>query len=112
MKLPYPQEWSPRQRRQKILLDGPLTPRWLPQVEGLRCGVAEVFPWQTYQGSISPETPSFNKKVSTANGAGISNQRGPAHNTNNFVPNEYREVVNPSGLVVYKGSNASDSSDR
>ena len=26
-------------------------------------------------------------------------------NTNNFVPNEYREVVNPSGLVVYKGSN-------
>ena len=24
--------------------------------------------------------------------------------TNNFAPNEYREVVNPSGLVVYKGS--------
>ena len=59
-----------------------------------------------------PETPGFNKKVPTANGAGIRNQRGPAHNTNNFVPNEYREVVNPSGLVVYKGSNASDNSDR
>ena len=59
-----------------------------------------------------PETPGFNKKVPTANGAGISNQRGPAHNTNNFAPNEYREVVNPSGLVVYKGSNASDNSDR
>ena len=59
-----------------------------------------------------PETPGFNKKVPTANGAGISNQRAPAHNTNNFVPNEYREVVNPSGLVVYKGSNASDNSDR
>ena len=24
--------------------------------------------------------------------------------TNNFAPNEYRGVVNPSGLVVYKGS--------
>ena len=26
--------------------------------------------------------------------------------TNNFAPNEFRGVVNPSGLVVYKGSNA------
>ena len=26
--------------------------------------------------------------------------------TNNFAPNEYREVFNLSGLVVYKGSNA------
>ena len=26
--------------------------------------------------------------------------------TNNFSPNEYKEVVNLSGLVVYKGSNA------
>ena len=25
--------------------------------------------------------------------------------TNNFAPNEYRGVVNPSGLAVYKGSN-------
>ena len=24
--------------------------------------------------------------------------------TNNFAPNEYRGVVNPFGLVVYKGS--------
>ena len=31
---------------------------------------------------------------------------GPAHTTNNFAPNEFRGVVNPSGLVVYKGSNA------
>ena len=30
---------------------------------------------------------------------------GPAHkNTNNFAPNKFREVVNLSGLVVYKGS--------
>ena len=28
--------------------------------------------------------------------------------TNNFAPNEYRGVVNPSGLVVYKGSNTSE----
>ena len=32
---------------------------------------------------------------------------GPAHTTNNFAPNEYRGVVNPSGLVVCKGSNTS-----
>ena len=31
-------------------------------------------------------------------------QPGPAHTTNNFAPNEYRGVVNPSGLAVYKGS--------
>ena len=28
--------------------------------------------------------------------------------TNNFAPNEYIGVVNPSGLAVYKGSNARD----
>ena len=29
---------------------------------------------------------------------------GPAHTTSNFAPNEYRGVVNSSGLAVYKGS--------
>src|ERR1043165_1349853 len=29
---------------------------------------------------------------------------GPADKTNNFAPNEFRGVVNSSGLVVYKGS--------
>src|SRR4051812_33423467 len=29
---------------------------------------------------------------------------GLAHTTSNFSPNEYRGVVNPSGLAVYKGS--------
>src|SRR3954470_21084758 len=29
---------------------------------------------------------------------------GPTHTANNFAPNEYREVVNSSGLAVYKGS--------
>ena len=27
------------------------------------------------------------------------------HKTNNFGPNEFKGVVNSSGLVVYKGSN-------
>ena len=31
--------------------------------------------------------------------------------TNNFAPNEFRGVVNPSGLVVYKGSNTSGNSN-
>ena len=35
-------------------------------------------------------------------------QPGPAHTTGNFAPNEYRGVVNPSGLDVYKGSNTKD----
>ena len=30
---------------------------------------------------------------------------------NNFAPNEFREVVNLSGLVVYKGSNTSGNSN-
>ena len=29
---------------------------------------------------------------------------GPAHTTSNFALNEYRGVVNSSGLAVYKGS--------
>ena len=29
---------------------------------------------------------------------------GPAHTKNNFAPNEYRGVVNSSGLAVYKAS--------
>ena len=61
MQLPYPEEWSARQRRHKILLDGPLTPRWLPQVEGVRCSVVEVFPLAKMPRIESPETPRFNK---------------------------------------------------
>src|SRR4051812_35365663 len=29
---------------------------------------------------------------------------GPAHTTITFLPNEYRGVVNSSGLAIYKGS--------
>ena len=44
-----------------------------------------------------------------ANNGAVLNLRlltspGPAHKTNNFAPNEFRGVVNSSGLVVYKGS--------
>ena len=35
---------------------------------------------------------------------GLLTWLGPTHTTNNFAPNEYRGVVNPSGLAVYKGS--------
>ena len=56
-----------------------LAPRWLPQVEGVRCSVAEVFPLAKIPRIESPETPRFNKKVSTATAPDISNQRGPAH---------------------------------
>ena len=38
-------------------------------------------------------------------------QPGLAHTTSNFAPNEYKEVVNLSGLVVYKGSNTKVESD-
>src|SRR4051812_32643573 len=38
----------------------------------------------------------------------LLNQPRPAHTTSKFSPNEYRGVVNPSNLVVYKGSNARD----
>ena len=47
--------------------------------------------------------------ISTIGGNGASNylRRGVVvdlHKTNNFAPNEYRGVVNSSGLVAYKGS--------
>ena len=56
-------------------------------------------------------TPNSSSRWQSDNGA-VHNSRlltlpGPAHTTNNFAPNEFREVVNLSGLVVYKGSNTS-----
>ena len=41
---------------------------------------------------------------------GLLTLPGPAQTIDNFAPNEYREVVNLSGLAVYKGSNARDNS--
>ena len=50
--------------------------------------------------------------VEVNNGAihnqGLLTLPGPAHTTNKFAPNEYREVVNLSGLAIYKGSNETD----
>ena len=43
--------------------------------------------------------------------SGLLTSPGPAHTTNNFAPNEYRGVLNPSGLVVHKGSNTSEKSN-
>ena len=53
-------------------------------------------------------------KSGTIGGNGASNylRRGVVVDlhtaTNNFAPNKYRGLVNSSGLVVYKGSNARD----
>ena len=55
-------------------------------------------------------TPSSSSRWQENNGAVYN--RGclldlDLHTTaNNFAPNEFRGVVNPSSLVVYKGSNA------
>src|SRR4051812_45432341 len=82
-----------------------LAPHWLPQVEGLRCSVAAI--------SLGEDTKVI-EPVGLAeiqvggNGARNCLRRGVVmdlHTTpNNFAPNEYRGVVNSSGLAVYKGS--------
>ena len=64
------------------------------------------FPRWRYQG-LSPADSQRYKKVSTAQKLlpdWRRGWRGPAHTTSNFAPNEYRGVVNSSGLAVYKGS--------
>ena len=38
----------------------------------------------------------------------VANSTWTCTQSNNFAPNEYRGVVNSSGLVVYKGSNTRD----
>src|SRR3954469_22958913 len=103
MQLPYLEEWSPRQRRQKIPLMASRPSLVTPsgRFEMQRSG---SFPWQRYQGSNPQRLPISTRRCQSLTAPCISNQRGPAHKTNTFVPNEYREVVNPSGLIVYKGS--------
>ena len=66
-------------------------------MEGLDV-VAANFPRQRYQG-LSPVGLTEIQVGVTA----LDVDRHTA--TDNFAPNEYRGVVNPSGLVVYKGSN-------
>src|SRR3954464_8484420 len=43
-------------------------------------------------------------KVNKASFTILLTSPGPAHTTSNFAPNEYRGVVNPSGLAIYNGS--------
>src|SRR4051812_16925986 len=90
---------SPWQRRQKLLYDtrvsfSPLVgyPKW--KVE-LQC--SGNFPQQRYQG-LSPV--GLRHRYDRCHGAWT----WTCPKTNNFAPNEYRGVVNSSGLVVYKGS--------
>ena len=65
-------------------------------MEGLDV-VATNFPRQRYQG-LSPVGL-------TEIQVGVTELDMDLHKTTyNFAPNEYRGVVNPSGLAVYKGS--------
>ena len=62
---------------------------------------------------LSIETVGFQEiqeggRVNNAPFEILLTQPGPAHTTCKYAPNEYRGVVNPSGLAVYKGSNARD----
>src|SRR3954466_2673462 len=55
--------------------------------------VAEVCPWQRCQGSNPQRLHVSTRRCQSLTAPWISNRRGPAHKTNTFVPNEYREVV-------------------
>ena len=88
MQLPYLVDWSPRQRRHKLAW-WLLAPRWLPQVEG----------WDVDSRKFPLHEDC---KVYRIQEDSKDQQEGGE--TNNFASNEYREVVNLSGLVVYNGS--------
>src|SRR4051812_5528583 len=84
-----------------------LAPRWLPQVEGLRCRIAAIS-LSKYTKVCLRRTHRKYKKVSTAPEVCWMKTKVDVDlhtTTNNFATNEYRGVVNPSGLAVYKGSN-------
>ena len=62
---------------------------------------------------VSRRSPEIYKKVATAPETMAPDcseveLTWTCKQANNFAPNEYRGVVNSSGLVVYKGSNARD----
>ena len=74
-----------------------LAPRWLPQVEGLRCSVAVI--------SLSEDTKVIEPVGLQELQEGVTALDVDLQtDTNNFAPNEYRGVVNSSSLAVYKGS--------
>src|SRR4051812_40146013 len=78
-------------------------PKWK-----VRCSVAENFPWQRYQG-LSPVGLRTIQEGGKVNNGAVHNRGCQLHldlhiDTNNYAPNEYRGVVNSSGLTFYKGS--------
>ena len=48
------------------LLDGPLTRRWLPQVEGVRCSVVEVFALVPFYRKSQSSTKLFKCKAASS----------------------------------------------
>ena len=60
-------------------IDGPRTPRWLPQVEGVRCSVVEVFPLAKMPRIESQRLLGSTSRCQLLTAPDISNQRGPAH---------------------------------
>ena len=52
----------------------------------------------------SVKIPRFVSSRTQKDTLGVTTLHMDLHTTNNFAPNEYRGVVNSSGLVVYKGS--------
>ena len=70
----------------------------------LRCNVAARFPSVKIPRLSNQQDSDYSKEVSTAPDIDVDLHT----DTDNFAPNEYREVVNLSGLVVHKGSNARD----
>ena len=68
--------------------------------------VVENFPRQRYQdwSPVGLTEIQEGGRVNNAPFEILLTQPGPTHTTSNFAPNEYKRVVNPSGLSVYKGS--------
>ena len=67
-------------------------PKWK-----VRCSVAENFPRWRYQGLSPVGLAEIQEGVTTLD-VDLHTE------TNNFAPNEYKGVVNSSGLAIYKGS--------
>src|SRR4051812_6056581 len=86
-----------------------LAPRWLPQVEGSDVLQHQVSLSKDDKVEYRPVGLQERQEGGKVNNGAVHNSRlltspGPAHTTSNFAPNEYRGVVNSSGLAVYKGS--------
>ena len=85
-------------RRLQMLIQSGNSPRWLPQVEGeMQC--SSNFPLAKML-RLSIELVGLQEIQ-----VGVTALDVDLHtDTNNFAPNEFKGVVNSSGLAVYKGS--------